>query len=48
MWGTDVMPEYKLMVKDDKALEERIEKSIEELENKDNKKDDSYKPLRYN
>ena len=48
MWGTDVMPEYKLMVKDDKALEERIEKSIEELENKDNKKDDNYKPLRYN
>ena len=51
MWGTDVMPEYKLMVKDDKALEERIEKSIDELENKGkNKKDvesSNYKTLRY-
>ena len=46
MWGTDVMPEYKLMAKDDKFQEERIEKSIEEFEK--DKKDDEYKPLRYN
>jgi hypothetical protein len=51
MWGTDVMPEYKLMAKDDKFQEERIEKSIDEFEN--GKKDEeennkNYKPLRYN
>ena len=30
MWGTDVMPEYKLMVKDDKAVEDFMDKACEE------------------
>ena len=46
MWGTDVMPEYKLIAKDDVFQEDRINKAIDEFEN-DNKKDDEYKPLRY-
>ena len=44
MWGTDVMPEYKLMVKDDTFQESMIEESINKFE-EDNK--DSYKPLQY-
>jgi hypothetical protein len=46
MWGTDVMPEYKLIAKDDVFQEDRINKAIDEYE-KDNSKDDEYKPLRY-
>ena len=46
MWGTDVMPEYKLMAKDDKFQEERIERSIDEYEK--DKRENEYKPLRYN
>lgn len=44
MWGTDVMPEYKLMAKDDKFQEERIEFEIEDYEKA---KEDNYKPLSY-
>jgi len=44
LWGTDVMPEYKLMVKDDTYSELKIEKSIEEFK-KEN--DNGLKPLRY-
>lgn len=44
MWGTDVMPEYKLMAKDDKFQEERIESAIEDYE----KDKDEHKPLSYN
>ena len=43
MWGTDVMPEYKLMVKDDVYGEMLIEKSIEEF-----KEEKEQKPLYYN
>jgi hypothetical protein len=46
MWGTDVMPEYKLIAKDDVFQEDRINKAIDDYE-KDNSKDDEYKPLRY-
>ena len=45
MWGTDVMPEYKLMVKDDTFQESLIEESISDYE--ENKKEDNYKPLSY-
>lgn len=45
MWGTDVMPEYKLMVKNDAYSENLIEKSIEELEEKP--EDNEYKPNLY-
>lgn len=45
MWGTDVMPEYKLMAKDDKFQEERIELALEDYETN---KEDNYKPLSYN
>ena len=45
MWGTDVMPEYKLMVKNDAYSENIIEKSIEELEEKP--EDNEYKPNLY-
>ena len=44
MWGTDVMPEYKLMVKNDTYSESIIEESIKELE----PKNEEYKPLYYN
>ena len=44
LWGTDVMPEYKLMVKDDTYSELKIEKTIEEFK-KEN--DNGLKPLRY-
>lgn len=40
MWGTDVMPEYKLMVKNDVYSEELIEQAIEKYE-KDNNKNDN-------
>ena len=43
MWGTDVMPEYKLMVKNDTYSESIIEESIKELE----PKNEEYKPLYY-
>jgi hypothetical protein len=46
MWGTDVMPEYKLMVKNDSFMEDNINKAIEEFE--EEKYDDGYKPLHYN
>jgi len=46
MWGTDVMPEYKLMVKNDASMENLINESINEFEK--NEKEDNYKPLRYN
>lgn len=51
MWGTDVMPEYKLIAKDDVFQEDRINNFIDEYE-KDNDlkevaKDDDFKPLRY-
>ena len=46
MWGTDVMPEYKLMVKNDSFLEDNINESIKEYE--DEKNEDNYKPLHYN
>ena len=45
LWGTDVMPEYKLMVKNDAYSENLIEKSIEELEEKP--EDNEYKPNLY-
>ena len=45
MWGTDVMPEYKLMVKDDTFQESLIEEAISDYE--ENKKEDNYKPLSY-
>ena len=49
MWGTDVMPEYKLIAKDDVFQEVRINKAIDEFEkdNNINMVDDTYKPLRY-
>ena len=48
MWGTDVMPEYKLMVKNDAFLEDMVNNSIDELEGKNNKSEESnYKPSLY-
>lgn len=48
MWGTDVMPEYKLIAKDDVYQEDRINSVIDEYEKDDmKKKDDDFKPLRY-
>ena len=48
MWGTDVMPEYKLMVKNDAFLENNVNDYIKELEgNKDEEVDGSYKPSLY-
>lgn len=35
MWGTDVMPEYKLMTKNDAYSESIVEQAIEELERKE-------------
>ena len=46
MWGTDVMPEYKLMVKNDSFMEDNINESIKEFE--DERIEDNYKPLHYN
>ena len=43
IWGTDVMPEYKLMVKNDTYSESIIEESIKELE----PKKEEHKPLYY-
>jgi hypothetical protein len=43
MWGTDVMPEYKLMVKNDAFQELMIENELNEKENKEKE----YKGLRY-
>ena len=37
MWGTDVMPEYKLMVKNDAHLEDFIYNEIQVMENENNK-----------
>lgn len=45
MWGTDVMPEYKLMVKDDVYSESMIEQSIEEFKKEE---DIKYQGLKYN
>lgn len=45
LWGTDVMPEYKLMVKDDTYSELKIKESIEEF--KESNENDNYKSLRY-
>ena len=45
MWGTDVMPEYKLMVKNDAFLEDNINESINKYEEERN---NNYKPLYYN
>ena len=45
MWGTDVMPEYKLMVKNDAFLEDNVTKAIDQYEEERN---DNYKPLYYN
>jgi hypothetical protein len=45
MWGTDVMPEYKLMVKNDAFLEDNVNKSIDNYEKENEEK---YKPLHYN
>ena len=45
MWGTDVMPEYKLMVKNDAFLEDNVNKAIDKYEEERN---DNYKPLYYN
>ena len=45
MWGTDVMPEYKLMVKDDVYNELRFEEEIEEFKKEETKK---YQGLKYN
>lgn len=47
MWGTDVMPEYKLMVKNDTFGEDTIYKAIDEME-KERNNNDNYKPLYYN
>ena len=50
MWGTDVMPEYKLIAKDDVFQEDRINHFIDELEKENVDKDvidDDFKPLRY-
>ena len=49
MWGTDVMPEYKLMVKNDAFLENNVMDSIDEFEkgNKIDKDEEDYKPGLY-
>lgn len=44
MWGTDVMPEYKLMVKNDAYSEDLINQSIDELQPEN---DESSKGLYY-
>lgn len=45
LWGTDVMPEYKLMVKNDAYLEDNIYASLEESNEGNN--DNNKKPLYY-
>ena len=37
LWGTDVMPEYKLMVKNDSYSESLIEEDIKSIEEKEDK-----------
>ncbi len=46
MWGTDVMPEYKLMVKNDVYSELIIEKEIQKIDKSEDEK--NYKGLHYN
>ena len=47
MWGTDVMPEYKLMVKNDVYSELIIEDEIKKFD-KSNEEENKYKGLHYN
>ena len=47
MWGTDVMPEYKLMVKNDVYSELIIEDEIKKYD-KSNEEENKYKGLHYN
>jgi hypothetical protein len=46
LWGTDVMPEYKLMVKNDAFLEDMVNNSIDEFEGKKSE-ESNYKPSLY-
>jgi len=43
MWGTDVMPEYKLMVKNDAFLEDSVNNSLKENDIDDEEVDGRYK-----
>ena len=48
MWGTDVMPEYKLMVKNDAFLEDNVNAYIKGLDGgNDEEMNDNYKPSLY-
>lgn len=38
MWGTDVMPEYKLMVKNDAYLEDTVNKAIDDMQPEEEKR----------
>ena len=47
LWGTDVMPEYKLMVKNDAFLEDMVNSRIDELEGNNKTEENNYKPSLY-